>query len=174
VNFRVGEVVERAASASLGLSGSVARGAKGVILREPGLLSKGYVVRLDAGGRQLELPTGALRRAGDVWSSSPAAKPAAPAPAEPPWWRHRSSAASTAPGRRGASSPPLPTPPVVRATSTWRSPGAVDHRLPTPAPGGGGCQPGSGPTRRSAAEAVEELSRRLGRRRGRGEGSKPC
>ena len=69
--YRVGDVVELAQGASLGLSGSVARGAKGVVLREPGLMSKGYLVRLDAAGRQVELPAEALRRSGDVWSSGP-------------------------------------------------------------------------------------------------------
>ena len=168
--YRVGDVVELAQGASLGLSGSVARGAKGVVLREPGLMSKGYLVRLDAAGRQVELPAEALRRSGDVWSSGPVVKTSPSS--QPPWWQHRSEAEpQTPPGRARASAttpPASPASPAVTATTTWRGAGDVGRR---PNLGAVGETRATSATRRSPAEAVDELKRRLGsRRRRRGGG----
>ena len=164
--YRVGDVVELAQGASFGLSGSVARGAKGVVLREPGLMSKGYLVRLDAAGRQVELPAEALRRSGDVWSSGPVVK-SSPS-SQPPWWQHRSGAEPQRPPRRAgasAATPPAPpATPAVRATPTWRGAGAVGRRPNLVAVEARA----TSATRRSPAEAVDELKRRLGRRRRRG------
>ena len=141
--YRVGDVVELAQGASLGLSGSVARGAKGVVLREPGLMSKGYLVRLDAAGRQVELPAEALRRSGDVWSSGHGVKTSPSS--QPPWWQHRSG-----------------------ATTAWRGAGDVGRRPNLVAVGE---TRATSAARRSPAEAVDELKRRLGgRRRRRGGG----
>ena len=165
--YRVGDVVELAQGASLGLSGSVARGAKGVVLREPGLMSKGYLVRLDAAGRQVELPAEALRRSGDVWSSGPVVKTSPSS--QPPWWQHRSGAEpQTRPRRAGTSAATPPASPAVRATTTWRGAGDIGRRPNLVAVGE---TRATSATRRSPAEAVDELKRRLGsRRRRRGGG----
>ena len=169
MTYRVGDVVELGQAASPGLSGSVARGAKGVVLREPGLMSKGYVVRLDAAGRQVELPAEALRRSGDVWSSGPVVKTSPSS--QPPWWQHRSGAEPQTPPRRAgasAATPPAPpASPAVRATTTWRGAGDVGRRPNLVAVGE---TRATSATRRSPAEAVDELKRRLGRRRRRGGG----
>ena len=167
--FRAGEVVELARGESFGLAGTAARGTRGVVLREPGLMSKGYVVRLDPTGRQVELPAEALRPSGELWSAAPVAQRAQ----EAPWWQPRSSA--TSPGRpedpkrdrtRRSTPPPAPAPSragPVRAATTWRGAGEVGRRAPQHS-----ARPDS--PRRSPADAVAELKRRLGRRRGSGPG----
>ena len=158
--LRAGELVELTRAESFGLAGSVARGTKGVILREPGLMSRGYLVRLDPAGRQVELPAEALRPSGGV-SSSPARSSS-----EAPWWRRES-----APGQKKAlgeegtprrATPhqptfrqPTPRPPT---TSTWRSAGPPAWRAAHSAH-----RPGTTPQRRGPGEAVAELRRRLGR-----------
>ena len=161
--FRAGEVVELARGESFGLAGTAARGTRGVVLREPGLMSKSYVVRLDPTGRQVELPAEALRRSGELWSAAPVA----PLSQETPWWQPRSPAPSPARTEdssrtRRSTPPPDPAPSravPVRAATTWRGAGEVGRHAPQHS-----ARPDS--PRRSPADAVAELKRRLGRRRG--------
>lgn len=157
--LRAGELVELTRAESFGLAGSVARGTKGVILREPGLMSRGYLVRLDPAGRQVELPAEALRPSGGVLSSP------SPSSSEAPWWRRQ-----TAPGQKPPKAlgekvaeetprrPPTPRQPTPRAptTSTWRSTGPPARRALS------AHRPGTN-AQRLPVEAAAELRRRLGR-----------
>ena len=162
--LRAGELVELTRAESFGLAGSVARGTKGVILREPGLMSRGYLVRLDPAGRQVELAAEALRPSGGVLSCP------SPSSSEAPWWRHQPAPGQKPPKalgekvteetpRRPTPRPPTPGQPTPRppTTSTWRSAGPP-ARLALSAH-----RPGTNPQRRLPGEAVAELRRRLGR-----------
>ena len=157
--LRAGELVELTRAESFGLAGTVARGTKGVILREPGLMSRGYLVRLDPAGRQVELPAEALRPSNGILSSP------ARSSSEAPWWRRQSAPGQKPPKalgekvaeetpRRATPRQPAPRPPT---TSTWRSAGPPARRALS------AHRPGTTPQRRGPGEAVAELRRRLGR-----------
>ena len=162
--LRAGELVELTRAESFGLAGTVARGTKGVILREPGLMSRGYLVRLDPAGRQVELPAEALRPSNGILSSP------ARSSSEAPWWRRQSAPGQKPPKALGEkvveetprqATPHQPTPrqptPRPPATSTWRSAGPPARRAALSAHRPGTTQ------RRLPVEAVAELRRRLGR-----------
>src|SRR4051794_25763514 len=129
--YRVGEVVELTRSEALGMLGAVPRGTRGVVLREPGLLSRGYVVRLDPAGRQVELPAEAIRRSGDVWSAPSAGSGLSAAPTS--WPTRRATKAESAPPPEPAdkTAPRRTAPPEVTPTrSTWRGGGDAARALP--------------------------------------------
>jgi len=68
--FHVGDVVELTADVTTeGFLGTrAAKGTRGVVLKEPGLLTSTYRVRLDPDGKEADVAESGLKKPGGWWS----------------------------------------------------------------------------------------------------------